>query len=138
MNVVAAFLHLVFTVFLVGYGLYWAIMVVSLRRTFDPSETDRLLGIANRARWPHVVVPWRLRLPLPFMGWGFLGVLLITGLVLVARQEFDMVLALKVALVLVFTLIHVRLTRRPASALILVNFVLALVIVVLSGLLIRA
>jgi hypothetical protein len=137
-NVVAAFLHLVFTVFLVGYALYWAIMVVSLRRTFDPAETDGLLEIANRARWPHVVVPWRLRLPLPFMGWGFLGGLLITGLVLVAGHGFDMVLALKVALVVVFAVIHVGLTRRPIPALIVVNFAVALVIVVLSGLLIRA
>jgi hypothetical protein len=136
-NVVAAFLHLVFTVFLVGYALYWAIMVVSLRRSFDPAETDRLLDIANRARWPHVVVPWRLRVPLPFIAWGFLGLLLITGLVLVPGHGFDMVLALKVALVALFALIQVSLTRRPARALILVNFGLALLIVVLSGLLVR-
>lgn len=138
MTVVAAYLHLVFTVLLVGYALYWAIMVVSLRRTFDPTETDRLLAIANRARWPHVVVPWRLRLPLPFMAWGFLGVLLITGLVLAAGYGFDLVLGLKVALVVLFAVIHVGLTRRPAPALIVVNFALVLVIVVLSGLLLRA
>jgi hypothetical protein len=136
-SAITAYLHLVFTVFLVGYALYWAIMVVSLGRTFDPPETERLLDVANRARWPHVVVPWRLRLPLPFMGWGFLGVLLITGVALVASHGFDMVLALKVALAVLFALIHVGLTRRPARALILVNFVLALLIVVLSGLLVR-
>lgn len=135
---IAPFLHLVFTVFLVGYVLYWAIMVVSLRRTFDPSETDRLLGIANRARWPHVGVPWRLRLPLPLMAWGFLGILLITGLVLAAGHGFDMVLGLKVALVILFAVIHLGLTRRPAPPLVMVNFALALIIVVLSGLLIRA
>ena len=44
---------------------------VSLRRDFAPPETLRLLGIVHRSRWPHVLVPWRLRLPLPFMGWGF-------------------------------------------------------------------
>ena len=80
MSLIAAYLHLVFTMFLVGYVLYWAVMAVSLRRDLAPAETERLLEIANRSRWPHVAVPWRLRLPLPFVGWGFLAILLITGL----------------------------------------------------------
>jgi hypothetical protein len=137
MSLVAAYLHLVFTMFLVGYVLYWAIMVVSLRRDLAPAETTRLLEIANRSRWPHVVVPWRLRLPLPFMAWGFLAILLITGLALMASHGVGTILALKLPLVALFALIQVRLTRRPARALIFVNFVLALVIVVLSGLLFR-
>jgi hypothetical protein len=137
MNLVAAYLHLVFTMFLVGYALYWAIMAVSLRRDLAPPETERLLGIVNRSRWPHVLVPWRLRLPLPFMGWGFLAVLVLTGLVLMAGYGLGAILALKIALVVLFALIQVGLTRRPARALIMVNFALALAIVVLSGLLIR-
>ena len=137
MNLVAAYLHLVFTMFLVGYVLYWAIMAVSLRRDFAPPETERLLGIVNRSRWPHVLVPWRLRLPLPFMGWGFLAVLAITGLALMASYRLGPLLALKVALVLLFALVQVVLTRRPARALIMVNFALALAIVVVSGLLVR-
>ena len=138
MSLIAAYLHLVFTMFLVGYVLYWAVMIASLRGDFAPAETERLLGIANRSRWPHVVVPWRLRLPLPFMAWGFLGVLALTGLALMASRGFSAILALKLALVAAFALIQVGLTRCPARALILVNFVLALVIVVLSGLLVRA
>jgi hypothetical protein len=134
----AAFLHLVFTMFLVGYALYWAIMVASLRRDLPPLEIDRLLEIANRSRWPHVVVPWRYRLPLPIMGWGFLGVLLITGLALMAGYGLGMILALKLALAAAFALVQVRLTRRPAPPLIFVNFALVLLIVVLSGLLVRA
>ncbi|MGH6905382.1 MAG: hypothetical protein ACREIR_21905 [Geminicoccaceae bacterium] len=137
MNLVAAYLHLVFTMFLVGYVLYWAIMAVSLRRDLAPPETLRLLGIVNRSRWPHVLVPWRLRLPLPFMGWGFLAVLVITGLVLMAGYGLRAILALKIALVVLFALIQVGLTQRPARALIMVNFALALAIVIVSGLLIR-
>ena len=57
-SLVALYVHLVLTVFLIGYVLYWAIMVVALRRGADADETLRLLGIAQRARWPHVVVPW--------------------------------------------------------------------------------
>jgi hypothetical protein len=137
MSLVAAYLHLVFTMFLVGYALYWAVMAVSLRRELAPAETERLLEIANRSRWPHVAVPWRLRLPLPFMAWGFLAILLITGLALITSYGFGALLALKLALVAIFALIQVGLTRRPARALIFVNFALALVIVVLSGLLVR-
>ena len=137
MSLIAAYLHLVFTMFLVGYVLYWAIMVVSLRRDFTPSETERLLEIANRSRWPHVVVPWRFRLPLPFMAWGFLAILLITGLALIASRGLDMILACKMGLIAIFALVQVGLTRRPARSLIFVNFVLALLIVVLSGLLVR-
>jgi hypothetical protein len=133
----AAYLHLVFTMFLIGYALYWTIMVVSLRRDLPPPETERLLEIANRSRWPHVVVPWRLRLPLPVVGWGLLGILVITGLALMAGHGFGSILTLKVALVAVFALIQIQLTRRPARQLIFVNFALALVIVVLSGLLVR-
>ena len=135
MSLLVAYLHLVFAVFLIGYALYWAIMVVSLRRDFAPPETARLLEIANRSRWPHVLVPWRLRLPLPLMGWAFLAVLAITGLLLMAGYGLGALLALKLALVVAFALIQVGLTRRPAPALIMVNFALALGIVVASGLL---
>jgi hypothetical protein len=135
MSLAAAYLHLVFTMFLVGYVLYWAIMVVSLGRDLAPPETERLLGIANRSRWPHVLVPWRLRLPLPLMGWGFLAMLVITGLVLMASYALGPLLALKVTLVLLFALVQAALTRRPGRALIMVNFALALAIVVVSGLL---
>lgn len=135
MSLLVAYLHLVFAVFLIGYALYWAIMVVSLRRDFAPPETARLLEIANRSRWPHVLVPWRLRLPLPLMGWAFLAILAITGLLLMAGYGLGTPLALKIALVAIFALIQAGLTRHPAPALIMVNFALALGIVVVSGLL---
>ena len=138
MSLIAAYLHLVFTMFLVGYVLYWAVMAVALRRDLAPAETERLLEIASRSRWPHVAVPWRLRLPLPFVGWGFLAILLITGLIQIASYGFGALLVLKLALVAIFALLQVGLTRRPAPTLIFVNFALALVIVVLSGLLVRA
>jgi hypothetical protein len=137
MSLIAAYLHLGFTVFLVGYALYWAVMVVSLRRDLAPAESQRLLALANRSRWPHVVVPWRLRLPLPFVAWGFLAVLLVTGLVLLAGYGFGALLGFKLLLVAAFALIHLGLTRRPAAALIFANLALILLIVVVSGLLLR-
>ncbi len=135
-GLVAAYLHLVLTVFLVGYVLYWVVMVVALRRRCDPAETRRLLAVANRARWPHVL-PWGLRLPLPFVGWGVVLILLATGLGLVSGHGWSPILLLKLALVAAFAIIQVVLTHRPLPALILANFALALLIVVLSGLLAR-
>jgi hypothetical protein len=134
---VAAYAHLVLTVFLVGYVLYWAVMVVALRRSCDADETLRLLAVANRARWPHVVVPWAMRLPLPFVGWAFLLILLASGVALAAGHGWSPLLLLKLALVAAFAVIQLILTRRPVPVLIFANFALALVIVVLSGLLTR-
>jgi len=133
----AAYLHLVFTVFLVGYTFYWTVMVVALRRDFAPPETEQLLEIASRSRWPHVLVPWRLRLRLPFMGWGFVAILLITGVALTASRGLNAILVLKLALVGTFMLIQAWLTRRPVRGLIVVNFAVVLVIVVLSGMMVR-
>ena len=96
-----------------------------------------MLAVAASSRWPHVVVPWRLRLPLPVVGWGFLAVLLISGLAAMARGDFGTLLAVKLGLVALFALIQVGLTRRPAVTLIFANFGLILIIVVLSGLLLR-
>jgi hypothetical protein len=133
----AAYLHLVLSVFLVGYVLYWAIMVVALRRRCDAAETLRLLTVASHARWPHVVVPWALRWPLPWMGWAFLLILLVTGLALLVGHGWSAILLLKLALVAALVMIQAILTRRPVPALIFANLTLALVIVVLSGLLVR-
>jgi hypothetical protein len=133
----AAYLHVVFTMFLIGSVLYWTVMLISLRRDFTPGETERLLEIASRGAWPHVLVPWRFRLPLRFMGLGFLAILVISGLPLMARYGLGAIVAVKMALVMIFAVAQVGLMRRPARALIIVNFVLALGIVILSGLMIR-
>jgi hypothetical protein len=134
---VAAYIHLVLTVFLVGYVLYWAVMVVALRRSCDPGETLRLLGVASRARWPHVVVPWAMRVPLPLTGWAFLLILLASGVALASEYGWSPLLLAKLALVAAFAVIQLLLTRRPVPVLIFANFALALVIVVLSGWLAR-
>lgn len=137
-SLVVAYLHLVVAIFLVGYVLYWAIMVVSLSRTFSPHERARLLEIANKSRWPHVAVPWQMRLPLPFVGWGLVLLLLVSGLFLLPGYGFGALLTLKIVLFAAFVVIHAVLTRRPVPSFIFANFALALVIVVLSGLLLRA
>ena len=134
---VAAYVHLVLTVFLVGYVLYWAVMVTALRRSCEPGETLRLLAVASHARWPHVVLPWAMRVPLPFMGWAFLLLLLASGFALASDHGWSPLLMVKLVLVAAFAIIQLVLTRRPLPALIFANFALPLVIVVLSGWLAR-
>ena len=78
-----------------------------------------------------------MRLPLPFVAWGFLLILLVTGLALTWGHGWAPVLLLKLALVALFVLVQVLLTRRPRPALIFANLALGLAIVVVSGLLTR-
>src|SRR5215510_6211719 len=77
----SAFLHIVTAVLLVGLALFWAIMLWSLRQRFPAPETQRLLEVLKTARWPHVAVPYALRVRLPWMPWLVLAVLLVTGLI---------------------------------------------------------
>jgi hypothetical protein len=138
MDVLVVYAHLVFGISLVGYAFYWTVMVLSLRCDFSAAETERLLEIAGHSRWPHAVVPWRLRLPLLYMGWLFLTILLMTGLVVGWDYGFVPLLVFKAVLVTIFAVIQVALTRRPGGPLALINFALAVLIVVVSGLLARS
>ena len=65
---VLPWLALVASVVATGLALFWAIMAKALSEAHPAEEARRLLGIAAGARWPHVVVPWKLRLPLPIVG----------------------------------------------------------------------
>jgi hypothetical protein len=77
---VAAFFHLVLAVLVTGYALFWAIMGLSLSTRFGPKEVLGHLDTVKASRWPHVIVPWKLRLPLPFVGWLLLGAIAVSGL----------------------------------------------------------
>lgn len=79
-------LHLLLGIVLTGQALFWFVMNVSLRRDFDEARTLELLRTTQTARWPHVAVPWKLRLPLPWVGWATLLLLAVTGTWLVSRH----------------------------------------------------
>jgi hypothetical protein len=142
-----AWLHLVLSVLLTGYVLFWAIMALALSRRFDSARTAGYLRIIAKSRWPHVIVPWRLRLPWPFVGWAFLVLLAITGGLAGTLGAsigagglgggFSTTFALKIGLFVALLAGHALLTREPKPALIWVNFALTLAIVVLSAQLIR-
>src|SRR5262247_3241494 len=79
---ILVYVHLLASVVFVGLALFWLIMLIALRLEGTPAEVTTLLETANGARWPHVAVPWKLRLPLPWFAWAVLAILVGTGLAL--------------------------------------------------------
>lgn len=134
-----AFVHLVGAVLLVGYLLFWAIMAFALGRRFAPGEVARYLDIVAAARWPHVIVPWRLRLPWPMVGWTMLAVMILTGglLLLVGPVGLGGLMPVKLAAVLVLLALHHLLARRPRPPIAYAGLGVGLLIVALSAHLLR-
>lgn len=132
-------IHLLAAIGLVGMALFWFIMVAALKQRFDRHESKRLLSILNRARWPHVVVPYRLRAPLPWISCAMIAVLLLTGVTvaLANGMPINAFWWYKISLFIVVLGVQAWLFRRPAAILVRLNFVIILVIVVLSGLMVR-
>ena len=132
----AAFAHLVGAVLLVGYLLFWAIMGLALGRRFAPDEVRRYLGVVGSARWPHVVVPWRLRLPWPMVGWAMLAFMILSGALLLAIGPDGIMLAKLVAVLLLVGL-HYLFPKRASPAVGYAGLALGLLIVALSAHLLR-
>ncbi|MFO1377643.1 MAG: hypothetical protein U1F14_11635 [Steroidobacteraceae bacterium] len=133
---ILAWAHLVLAILTMGMALFWLIMLVALRQKFPRDEADRWLGTANRARWPHVIVPWSLRLPLPVISWALLAALAVTG-VLIARVHgapSGTAWTVKQALVVALIVIQVPMSRRPSAAFIHAGFWVTLATIVVSGL----
>ncbi|MCS6877377.1 MAG: hypothetical protein N2038_04730 [Geminicoccaceae bacterium] len=136
----AAFAHLSSAVLLVGYALFWAIMALALARDGQPEEVERRLGVLAAARWPHVLVPLRWRLPLPIVGWLLFAAAAGTGMLagaLSGLQARGPAFWLKIAAVGLLVAVHARLARRPHPVWALAGLPLALVAVVFSVPLLR-
>lgn len=73
--VLVAWLHVLTMVAFVGYALLFTIVALGSRRE-DPGFLRRLAW----TRWPPMVVPRPLRLPLHALGWGMLLVLFVSGM----------------------------------------------------------
>jgi hypothetical protein len=152
-ELIGHWLHLVSAILLVGNALFWVVMTIGVRRSADPTEAARLLGVINAGRWPHVAVPRALRLPFPALAWAFLVVLGLTGLLLLqadqgalfgsstseiaAHPRFDGLMRTKLALFGLLVLGQVQVTLEPRRWLAFVNGGLVLAIVAVSALLER-
>jgi hypothetical protein len=137
---VFAYAHVVCSVLLTGLALFWFIMLIALRQRFGPAETANLLQTVNRARWPHVAIPYALRLPLPWVTWVTVGALAVSGVVIVRIRGGVPAGALwwvKMALLAGVVVIQLLVTRRPNPKLIGINFILVLAMMLVSGWMIR-
>lgn len=135
----SVFAHVLLSVVFTGLALYWIIMLTSLGRRFDAAETARLLGIAHGARWPHVAVPKRWRLPLPWLTTLVMVALWLTGIVnsrLRGMPEGPLWWT-KMGLFVALIALQVALTRRPYATAVRINFALTLVMLPVSGWIIR-
>jgi hypothetical protein len=128
--------HLLCSILLAGQALFWFIMLAALRQRFDRQQAATMLQTVNGARWPHVVVPYALRLPLPWVTWATVAALVVTGLAIVHLRGGPMEGAmwwLKLVLTAAVAIIQIVVTRRPQPALIRINFGLVLAAMVVSG-----
>ena len=140
----SAYAHVVATVLLAGYMLYWVVMTAAIRSQ-RAGDSDRLLDLVRGGRWPPVGVPRSMRLPLPALGWLFLLALLLTGVLMLvsAGRTWDAWLAgpsgrwLMLKLVLFALLIggHLAVMLRPGWWLACLNGALTMLIVIVSALL---
>ncbi len=110
-------LHVVLAVLAIGIALYWTIMRLSLARVASPARMRELLDVCASARWPHVAVPWRLRLPLPLFGLAVTAALVVTGLLAGGRVEADVWFYAKTAVALpLLVILQLWLLRRRDDA----------------------
>lgn len=136
----AALAHLLLAVLVTGYALFWAIMALALRRVCSPMESEAHLATVAAARWPHVVIPWRWRLPLPLVGWLLLAAAIASGLLVGALggpRELALAFWLKLAAVLALVAAHLMLARRPRPLVAWIGLPLVLAVLVLSVPLVR-
>lgn len=140
----AAYAHVVATVVLVGYMLYWVVMTTAIRSE-RTGESARMLDLVRGGRWPPVGVPRNLRLPFPALGWVFLLALLLTGVLMLisADRTWDAWLAgpsgrLLLGKLALFALLvggHLAVMLRPRWWLAFLNGTLTMLIVIVSALL---
>ena len=78
----SVFAHLFFCILLIGLALFWFIMRIALSRRFAAGDATRMLAVAQASRWPHVAVPYKWRLPLPWITWAVIAGVWISGILI--------------------------------------------------------
>lgn len=133
------YLHIFAGVILTGLALFWAIMLVALGKSFGREGAVEHLSVAKQARWPHVLIPYALRIPLPWMTWLTLAVLVASGVFGLTYRAGGMSLIwwIKMALVGAVIVVQALSLGRPSPLLIRVNLALVLAVVVVSSWAIR-
>jgi hypothetical protein len=146
----SVYVHIVATIFWIGYALFWTITAYALQQRFTAPETRCFFGMIKHTAWPPVGLPAPYRVPFPGLGWVALLVLTVSGIsVLAARGvtlhqvtsgalflgSFGRTLTLKLLLVVALLVWQLVLTYRPVGWTIYPHLGGALFVVVLSVLL---
>jgi hypothetical protein len=132
--------HLFLAVLVVGLALFWFIMDVSLRRRFDVAQANGWLKVVRGARWPHVAVPYALRLPLPLLTFAILGIMIATGILtahLGGRVTEGTAWSAKYALAGALLFTQAWLAWQPSRGIIRINLAVALLTLVASVVAVR-
>jgi hypothetical protein len=135
----SVFAHLFLGIVLVGLVLFWFIMSTVLRQRFGAEETGRLLQVVNESRWPHVAVPFRWRLPLPWISWLTLLGLWGTGVVNAKLRDIPegILWWTKIGLFAAILTTQVSLMQRLGPTKIRLNLALVIAMVLVSSWVIR-
>lgn len=134
-----AWLHIVLGIVLAGQALFWVVMLAALRQRFGATGALPLLQDAKGARWPHVGVPERFRVPLPVVAWLTLMALAATGVLLIGftGERAGLFWSLKLGLFGGVLVSQAVITIRPVAPAIIANFVLTLALMIVSGWMVR-
>lgn len=130
-------LHWIALVGATGLALFWLLMPTALARFHPPERARELFLLAHRARWPHVGVPERLRLPLPLLTLLATLAVAVTGILPSGTAPVDALYAAKLAVVLVLLIVQAAFVLRPHVALARLQLPLALLALWLSVLWVR-
>lgn len=79
-----AYLHMLGAIVFVGYSLFWGIMAFALGRRVDGTRRLEYLTMIRATRWPPGGIPEWGRIPLLGLGWLFLLLMFITGIILLS------------------------------------------------------
>lgn len=139
---IALYAHLIASILLVGYCLFWALLTNATWREFPGSTAEQLLQAAKAAAWPLPGYP----LKLPLIGWLIVVFVVVSGVLAIfsgasAAGSFSVetthiLRAAKVVLLIALMVCMKRFgSSRPPLA--WLGLALALAIVVVSTQLIR-
>ncbi|GBD44892.1 hypothetical protein HRbin40_02384 [bacterium HR40] len=138
LHLLLVWLHLVTAVVLTGFALYWAILRLALPRLGLSKRMPELLAAAHGARWPHVGLPFQLRLPVPWLGLLATLFLAATGLLLGEAPADVLLWRAKLLLVGLLLFVQLAFLVRVTDWTLLGQLPLALLVVLLSALAIRS
>jgi hypothetical protein len=134
----SAYAHIILSILLMGFALFWLFMETALRKRHGPVQGGELLAVVARAKWPPGGVPEPMRVPLPWMSWLVIAAIVVTGIPgALARGAVGPLVAVKIALFVAILVVQFLMTRSLRASLVRINFALVATVIVISSWAIR-